>query len=98
MRSALEALDSLAALDRAEELAWAYAQAQARYLGLTPPRMQLFQQMQPLLVYDVKTPSGAASSREQLLGRLWPLGISGSVSYTHLDVYKRQAQNPTHAV
>lgn len=79
VRSALEALDSLAALDRAEELAWAYAQAQARYLGLTPPRMQLFQQMQPLLVYDVKTPSGAASSREQLLGRLWPLGISGSL-------------------
>ncbi len=72
----------LRGVQRAYELAWAFAQLELRYQKLSPRQFHLFQQLGGLLLYphdSMRGETGLNSSSQLGQNALWQFGISGDL-------------------
>ncbi len=69
-------------VQRAIELAWAFAQIELRHLNLSAKQVQLYQQLGGLALYPegaIRAGSARIASNQQSQRALWHFGISGDV-------------------
>ncbi len=76
-------------VQRAIELAWAFAQIELRHLNLSAKQVQLYQQLGGLAIFpegSIRADSARIASNQQSQRALWHFGISGDVPMIVLRV------------